>query len=274
MNAADKTPADGSQPAVAGNIETDDPIIRVRGCNVYYGAVHALKNIDLDIGRREAIALIGASGSGKSAFLRCLNRMNDTGDPVRVEGRIELGGEDIYGPNISVETLRARVGMVFARPVPFPKPIYENVAYGPRIHGLARNRAELDAIVRESLDRTGLWEELRGRLQEPATALTTGQQQCLCIARAIAVQPEALLMDEPCSALDPLATARVENLIDELAEELAVIVVTQSKQHAARVAQRTAYFHEGSLVEVDATDKIFTNPAHHLTEDYLTGRFG
>ena len=220
------------------------------------------------------MSMIGPSGCGKSTFLRCLNRMNDTIDIARVNGRIELDGTDVYDPSLDVVPLRARVGMVFQKPNPFPKSIYENVAYGPRIHGLAKDKVELEEIVMTSLKKAGLLNEVKDRLDQPGTGLSGGQQQRLCIARAIAVSPEVILMDEPCSALDPIATARIEDLIDELKENYTICIVTHSMQQAARVSQRTAYFHLGYLVEVDETDKIFTNPSHKLTEDYITGRFG
>jgi phosphate transport system ATP-binding protein len=246
----------------------------VRGANVYYGETHAIKDVSLDIGRNEVIALIGPSGCGKSTFLRCLNRMNDTIESARVTGDFRLDGQDIYDRSNDVVMLRARIGMVFQKPNPFPKSIYENVAYGPRIHGLAANRAELDDIVYGSLERAGLLDEVKSRIDEPGTGLSGGQQQRLCIARAIAVNPEVILMDEPCSALDPIATARIEDLIDELTQNYAIAIVTHSMQQAARVSQRTAYFHLGRLIEVGPTEKIFTNPSHKLTEDYVTGRFG
>jgi len=257
-----------------GDVTAANPVIRVRGGNVYYGDTHALKDVSLDVGRNEVIALIGPSGCGKSTFLRCMNRMNDTIESARVTGDFRLDGQDIYARETDVVMLRARVGMVFQKPNPFPKSIYENVAYGPRIHGLARNRAELDDIVYGSLERAGLVDEVKDRLDEPGTGLSGGQQQRLCIARTIAVNPEVILMDEPCSALDPIATARIEDLIDELAQKYAIAIVTHSMQQAARVSNRTAYFHLGRLVEVGPTDKIFTNPSHKLTEDYVTGRFG
>ncbi len=267
------TPA-GENFRTVGNIETANPVITVRDCNVYYGDTHALKRVSLDIGRNEVVALIGPSGCGKSTFIRCLNRMNDTIESARVSGDFRLDGQDIYSRDMDVVLLRARVGMVFQKPNPFPKTIYENVAYGPRIHGLAGSRGELDDIVYGSLERAGLLGEVKARMDEPGTGLSGGQQQRLCIARAIAVNPEVILMDEPCSALDPIATARIEDLMDELREKYAIAIVTHSMQQAARVSQRTAYFHLGSLVEVGPTDKIFTNPSHKLTEDYVTGRFG
>ncbi len=257
-----------------GDISHPDPVMTCRDVNVFYGGKQAIFNVDLDIGRNQVISMIGPSGCGKSTFLRCLNRMNDTIDICRVTGDISLDGTDIYDPGLDVVPLRARVGMVFQKPNPFPKTIYENIAYGPRIHGLARDKVELDEIVHTSLERAGLLKEVKDRLDQPGTGLSGGQQQRLCIARAIAVSPEIILMDEPCSALDPIATARIEDLIDELKENYTICIVTHSMQQAARVSQRTAYFHLGYLVEVDETDKIFTNPTHKLTEDYITGRFG
>jgi len=271
---ADASEADRIAPDTIGDVTARDPVICVRGGNVHYGTTHALRNISLDVGRNEVIALIGPSGCGKSTFIRCLNRMNDTIESARVTGDFRLDGQDIYARDTDVVLLRARVGMVFQKPNPFPKSIYENVAYGPRIHGLARNRAELDDIVYGSLERAGLVDEVKNRLDEPGTGLSGGQQQRLCIARTIAVNPEVILMDEPCSALDPIATARIEDLIDELSQKYAIAIVTHSMQQAARVSNRTAYFHLGRLVEVGPTDKIFTNPSHKLTEDYVTGRFG
>jgi phosphate transport system ATP-binding protein len=252
----------------------EDPVFSCRDVNVYYGAKQALKNVTIDVGRRQVLAMIGPSGCGKSTFLRCLNRMNDTIPGARVTGSITLDGSDIHDERRDVVQLRARVGMVFQKPNPFPKSIYDNVAYGPRIHGLARSRAHLDDIVCTSLTRAGLWEEVKDRLGSPGTGLSGGQQQRLCIARTIAVQPEVILMDEPCSALDPVATARIEDLIDELRESYAIVIVTHSMQQAARVSQRTGYFHLGELIEVGDTDRVFTNPRHRLTEDYITGRFG
>jgi phosphate transport system ATP-binding protein len=257
-----------------GDITAKDAVIRVRGANVHYGDKHALINVSLDIARNEVIALIGPSGCGKSTFLRCLNRMNDTIEAARVTGDFRLDGQDMYARDTDVVMLRARVGMVFQKPNPFPKSIYENVAYGARIHGLAANRAELDDIVYGSLERAGLVDEVKDRLDDPGTGLSGGQQQRLCIARTIAVNPEVILMDEPCSALDPIATARIEDLIDELSQKYAIAIVTHSMQQAARVSNRTAYFHLGRIIEVGSTDKIFTNPSHKLTEDYVTGRFG
>jgi len=257
-----------------GDITAADPVMAVRNCNVFYGDNHALQDVSLEIGRSEVVALIGPSGCGKSTFLRCLNRMNDTIESARVTGDFSLYGEDIYAKNSDVVLLRARVGMVFQKPNPFPKSIYENVAYGPRIHGLAASRAEMDDIVYGSLERAGLLDEVKDRLDDRGTSLSGGQQQRLCIARTIAVNPEVILMDEPCSALDPIATAKIEDLIDELSQNYAIVIVTHSMHQAARVSKRTAYFHLGRVLEVDATDKIFTNPSHRLTEDYVTGRFG
>jgi len=257
-----------------GEIAIDNPRMTCRDVNVYYGEKHAIKNVSLDIGRNEVIAMIGPSGCGKSTFLRCLNRMNDTIDSCRVTGNIALDGVDIYDKNIDVVPLRAQVGMVFQKPNPFPKSIYENIGYGPRIHGLCQNKAELDEIVEKSLIRAGLWAEVKDILEHPGTGLSGGQQQRLCIARTIAVSPEVILMDEPCSALDPIATAVIEDLIDELREQFTIAIVTHSMQQASRVSQRTAYFHLGDLIEVGPTAQIFTNPSHQLTEDYITGRFG
>jgi phosphate transport system ATP-binding protein len=245
-----------------------------RGVNVYYGEKHALNDVSVDIPGRGVMAFIGPSGCGKTTFLRCINRMNDTIPTARVSGRIEIDGEDIYNPKLDVVQLRARVGMVFQKPNPFPKSIFENVAYGPRIHGLARTKAELEEIVMSSLERAGLFKEVKDRLGDPGTSLSGGQQQRLCIARAIAVGPEIILMDEPCSALDPIATARIEELIDELRANFCIIMVTHSMQQAARVSQRTAFFHLGSLVEQGDTRQIFTNPQDKRTQDYITGRFG
>ncbi len=257
-----------------GEITVEDPRMTCRDVNVHYGDNHAIKRVSLDIGRNEVIAMIGPSGCGKSTFLRCLNRMNDTIEGCRVTGEITLDGVDIYGKEIDVVPLRAQIGMVFQKPNPFPKSIYDNVAYGPLIHGLAQNKTELHAIVETSLRRAGLWEEIKDRLDEPGTGLSGGQQQRLCIARTIAVGPEVILMDEPCSALDPIATARIEDLIDELREQYSIAIVTHAMQQASRVSQRTAYFHLGDLIEVGPTEQIFTNPLHQLTEDYITGRFG
>ncbi len=251
-----------------------DVKISARGVQVYYGDNHAIKDVDVDIADKTVTAFIGPSGCGKSTFLRCLNRMNDTIDVARVMGDIRIDGEDIYDPKVDPVQLRAKVGMVFQKPNPFPKSIYDNVAYGPKIHGLARNKAELDDIVEKSLRKAALWDEAKDRLQAPGTGLSGGQQQRLCIARAIATAPEVLLMDEPCSALDPIATAQVEELIDELRQSFSVVIVTHSMQQAARVSQKTAFFHLGNLVEYDDTDKIFTNPQDPRTESYISGRIG
>nr|WP_238152237.1 phosphate ABC transporter ATP-binding protein PstB [Microbulbifer sp. A4B17] len=252
----------------------DTAKLRMRNVNVFYSEIQAIHSVGLDIGQNEVVAMIGPSGCGKSTFLRCLNRMNDTIEGCRVEGELSLDGDPIYGPKVDVVPLRARVGMVFQKPNPFPKSIYENVAYGPKIHGIASRRADLDEIVENSLRRAGLWNEVKDRLDKPGTGLSGGQQQRLCIARAIAVSPEVILMDEPCSALDPIATARIEELIDELRQNYTIAIVTHSMQQAARVSQRTAYFHLGHLVEVNDTETVFTNPEHELTEAYITGRFG
>jgi len=257
-----------------GRIDSDNPRMVCRNVNVYYGDKHAILDVSIDIGRNEVIAMIGPSGCGKSTFLRCLNRMNDTIVTCRVTGDIYLDEQNIYDKDIDVVPLRAQVGMVFQKPNPFPKSIYDNVAYGPRIHGLVRNKPEEDEIVESSLKKAGLWEEVKDRLNQPGTSLSGGQQQRLCIARTIAVSPEVILMDEPCSALDPIATAKIEELIDELRAHYTIAIVTHSMQQAARVSQRTAYFHLGDLIEVGETKKIFTNPRHILTEDYITGRFG
>jgi phosphate transport system ATP-binding protein len=250
------------------------PKMRASRISVFYNEKQALKDVSIDVHDDRVTAFIGPSGCGKSTFLRCLNRMNDTIPTARVTGRIELDGEDVNSPSMDVVQLRARVGMVFQKPNPFPKSIFENVAYGPRIHGLTTNRSELDETVEKSLRRAGLWEEVKDRLQESGTALSGGQQQRLCIARAIAVDPEVILMDEPCSALDPIATARIEELIHELRGRYAIAIVTHNMQQAARVSQRTAFFHLGELVEYGKTSEIFTNPREQRTQDYITGRYG
>ena len=260
--------------ATVGRVTADNALLSARSVDVFYGEKRAIKDVSIDIARNQVLAMIGPSGCGKSTFLRCLNRMNDTIEGCRVTGAITLEGQDIYDKRQDVVPLRARIGMVFQKPNPFPKSIYENVAYGPRIHGLAADRVELDEIVHTSLQRAGLWEEVKDRLGQPGTSLSGGQQQRLCIARTIAGNPEVILMDEPCSALDPIATARIEDLIDELRQSYAIAIATHSMQQAARVSQRTAYFHLGDLIEVGETDRIFTNPRHKLTEDYITGRFG
>jgi phosphate transport system ATP-binding protein len=248
--------------------------VTARNVNVYYGDKHALKDVSIDIPENAVTAFIGPSGCGKSTFLRCINRMNDTISVARVTGKIEIDGQDIYDRSLDVVQLRARVGMVFQKPNPFPKSIYENVAYGPRIHGLARSKADLDEIVVTSLKKASLFEEVKDRLADSGTGLSGGQQQRLCIARAIAVSPEIILMDEPCSALDPIATAKIEELMDELRENFTIVIVTHSMQQAARVSQRTAFFHLGNLVEQGTTEKIFTTPDDRRTQDYITGRFG
>jgi phosphate transport system ATP-binding protein len=255
-------------------VEMSPAKITARGVNIFYGETRAIKDVDVDIADRTVTAFIGPSGCGKSTFLRALNRMNETIPSARFEGRIEMDGEDIYDPRVDPVQLRARVGMVFQKPNPFPKSIYDNVAYGPRIHGLARSRAELDAIVEKSLRRAALWEETKDRLRTPGTGLSGGQQQRLCIARAIATEPEVLLMDEPCSSLDPIATGQIEDLIDDLRRNYAVVIVTHSMQQAARVSQRTAFFHLGHLVELGETGQIFTNPKDPRTESYISGRIG
>ncbi|WP_375600256.1 phosphate ABC transporter ATP-binding protein PstB [Devosia sp. Naph2] len=253
----------------------DHPIrLTARDVTVHYGEKQALHGISIDIPDRAVTAFIGPSGCGKSTFLRCINRMNDTIEGARVGGKIELDGEDIYSTDLDVVELRARVGMVFQKPNPFPKSIYDNVAYGPRIHGLAKSKADLDEIVISSLRKAGLFEEVKDRLSEPGTGLSGGQQQRLCIARAIAVGPEVILMDEPCSALDPIATAIIEELIDELRENYTIVIVTHSMQQAARVSQKTAFFHLGNLIEHGDTEEIFTNPVNKQTQDYIMGRIG
>jgi len=265
------------QPATSAGASQTAPAkakVVARDVNVYYGDKHALKNVSVDVPDRSVMAFIGPSGCGKSTFLRCINRMNDTIPIARVTGKIEIDDLDIYDKSLDVVQLRARVGMVFQKPNPFPKSIYENVAYGPRIHGIARTKAELDEIVASSLQRAGLWDEVKDRLGDSGTGLSGGQQQRLCIARAIAVGPEVILMDEPCSALDPIATARIEELIDELRQNFTIIIVTHSMQQAARVSQRTAFFHLGVLVEEGPTETIFTTPSDRRTQDYITGRFG
>jgi len=248
--------------------------MRARGLNCWYGDKQALFDIDMEIPANRVTALIGPSGCGKSTFLRCLNRMNDVIEGCRIDGLVELDREDIYDERVDVVNLRARVGMVFQKPNPFPKSIYDNVAYGPRIHGLANTRSQLDEIVLGSLERAGLLDEVADRLTEPGTSLSGGQQQRLCIARCIAVSPEVILMDEPCSALDPIATGRVEELIDDLCRLYTIVIVTHSMQQAARVSQRTGFFHLGKLIEVGDTENIFTDPTDQRTRDYITGRFG
>jgi phosphate transport system ATP-binding protein len=276
-----EAPASGRPDATISTVAAAKPVFEfgkskvvARDVNVYYGDNHALKNVSVEIPEKSVMAFIGPSGCGKSTFLRCINRMNDTIPIARVTGKIEIDGQDIYDRSLDVVQLRARVGMVFQKPNPFPKSVYENVAYGPKIHGLASSKAEIDEIVEMSLRRAGLFDEVKDRLHQPGTGLSGGQQQRLCIARAIAVSPEIILMDEPCSALDPIATARIEELIDELRENFTIIIVTHSMQQAARVSQRTAFFHLGVLVEEGVTEKIFTSPDDRRTQDYITGRFG
>jgi phosphate transport system ATP-binding protein len=256
------------------DVDTNAIKIAATDVQVYYGDNHAIKDVSVEIQDKTVTAFIGPSGCGKSTFLRCLNRMNDTIDICRVEGLIQIDNEDIYDKNVDPVQLRAKVGMVFQKPNPFPKSIYDNVAYGPRIHGLARNKSELDDIVERALKRAAIWNEVKDRLQAPGTGLSGGQQQRLCIARAVATEPEVLLMDEPCSALDPIATAQVEELIDELRQNYSVVIVTHSMQQAARVSQKTAFFHLGNLVEYGETGQIFTNPDDPRTESYITGRIG
>ena len=272
VNLGEPATAPGRVPAARDTIQ--DPVMSTWQVNVHYGEKRAVRDVSLDIGRNQVLALIGPSGCGKSTFLRCLNRMNDTIVSARVDGKITLDGQDIYDRKHDVAQLRARVGIVFQKPTPFPHSIYANVAYGPRIHGLTKSRADLDELVASSLQRAGLWDEVKERLSEPGTSLSGGQQQRLCIARTIAVNPEVILMDEPTSALDPIASARIEDLIDELRENYAIVIVTHNMQQAARVSQRTAYFHMGDLIEIGPTDLVFTNPQQRLTEDYITGRFG
>ncbi len=264
----------GDNHQTVGTPFVDNAKLSMRNVNVFYGEKQAIFNVGMDIGTNEVMAMIGPSGCGKSTFLRCLNRMNDTIEGCRVEGDLNLEGEDIYGAKLDVVPLRARVGIVFQKPNPFPKSIYDNIAYGPRIHGLVSKRTELDEVVETSLQKAGLWNEVKDRLDSPGTGLSGGQQQRLCIARTIAVSPEVILMDEPCSALDPIATAKIEELIAELSENYTIAIVTHSMQQAARVSNRTAYFHLGKLIEVNETEKVFTNPDHQLTEAYITGRFG
>jgi len=248
--------------------------ISARNVQVFYGETHAIKDVNVEIEDKTVTSFIGPSGCGKSTFLRCINRMNDTIDICRVEGDIKIDGQDIYAPSVDPVQLRAKVGMVFQKPNPFPKSIYDNVAYGPKIHGMARGKADLDQIVEASLRGAGLWEEVKDRLDTPGTGLSGGQQQRLCIARAVATQPEVLLMDEPCSALDPIATALIEDLIDNLKQQFSVVIVTHSMQQAARISQKTAFFHLGNLVEYGDTNVIFTNPKDERTENYITGRTG
>jgi phosphate transport system ATP-binding protein len=271
MDAMIKTPVVENAPRIA----REKPLkIKARNVDVYYGDKHAIKDLSIDIPDGAVSAFIGPSGCGKSTFLRSINRMNDTIPSCRVTGKIEIDGRDIYDRNLDVVQLRARIGMVFQKPNPFPKSIYENVAYGPKIHGLSKSKADLEEIVVTSLKKAGLFEEVKDRLDHSGTSLSGGQQQRLCIARAIAVNPQVILMDEPCSALDPIATARIEELIDELRQNFCIVIVTHSMQQAARVSQLTAFFHLGNLVEVGDTDEIFTSPKDKRTQDYITGRFG
>ncbi|WP_072380279.1 phosphate ABC transporter ATP-binding protein PstB [Novosphingobium sp. NDB2Meth1] len=275
MNSSVPTSEAATQPASPVFPEPVGPSkISARGVSVYYGQKRAIDDVSIEIPKSYVTAFIGPSGCGKSTFLRSLNRMNDTITNARVEGEILLDGTDIYRSGMDVVQLRARVGMVFQKPNPFPKSIYENIAYGPRIHGITGSKSELDGIVEQSLQRAGLWDEVKDRLSDSGTALSGGQQQRLCIARAIAVDPEVILMDEPCSALDPIATARIEELIDELRGRYAIVIVTHSMQQAARVSQRTAFFHLGKIVEYGTTSDIFTNPREEKTKDYITGRYG
>jgi phosphate transport system ATP-binding protein len=273
---AEETSLSRRQPPekTVGEIFVENPKMTARDVDIFYGDKQAINKVTLDVGAGEIVAFVGPSGCGKSTFLRSFNRMNDTIEGCRLEGEVKIDGQDIYDRKIDVVSLRARVGMVFQKPNPFPKSIYENIAYGPRIHGLVDNKVELDEVVEQSLERAGLWTEVKDRLDQPGTGLSGGQQQRLCIARAIAVSPEVILMDEPCSALDPIATAKVEELMSELRQQYSIIIVTHSMQQAARISDRTAYFHLGSLVEVGDTRQIFTQPKHGLTEDYITGRFG
>lgn len=263
-----------THPSTKKENQTSNVKISTSDVHVYYGEAEAIKGIDINIYENEVIAFIGPSGCGKSTFLRTLNRMNDTIDSCRVTGKVMLDNQDIYDPNLDVVLLRAQVGMVFQKPNPFPKSIFDNVAYGPKLHGLARDKYDLEEIVENSLHKAGLWDEVKDRLNQPGTGLSGGQQQRLCIARTIAVSPEVILMDEPCSALDPIATAKIEELISELSTQYTIAIVTHSMQQAARVSDRTAYFHLGDLIEVNSTEKVFTQPDHQLTEAYITGRFG
>lgn len=256
------------------DIKIENPRIKAKNLDVFYGTKQAIFNVNLDIAKNKVTALIGPSGCGKSTFLRCVNRMNDTVEGCSVRGKILFDGHDIYSPKVDVVLLREKIGMVFQKPNPFPKSIYDNVAYGPKIHGLYNKKAELDEIVETSLEKAGLWKEVKDRLEDPGTSLSGGQQQRLCIARAIAVSPEVILMDEPCSALDPIATAIIEELIDSLKKNFTIAIVTHSMQQAARVSDYTAFFHLGEVVEFGETEQIFTNPKLKQTQDYITGRFG
>jgi phosphate transport system ATP-binding protein len=270
----DAEPMEQVSGATISGAVTSPVKMTAHNVDVFYGEKQAIKSVSIDVDMENVVAFIGPSGCGKSTFLRCLNRMNDTIPAARVAGKIALEGIDIYSPEMDVVQLRARVGMVFQKPNPFPKSIYDNIAYGPRIHGLAASKGELDTIVESSLERAGLWNEVKDRLDDSGTALSGGQQQRLCIARAIAVDPEVILMDEPCSALDPIATAKIEELIHELRGRYAIVIVTHNMQQAARVSQRTAFFHLGELIEHGDTSDIFTNPQQERTRDYITGRYG
>jgi len=269
-----KPKVDREDRSTVGDVRVEDPRMRCTDINVHYGDKHAIKGLNLDVGKKEILSMIGPSGCGKSTFLRCLNRMNDTIDVCRVTGTIEMDGVDINDKSIDVVPLRASVGMVFQKPNPFPKSIRENILFGPKIHGLATHKDDLEEIVVNSLKKAGLWNEVKDRLDQPGTGLSGGQQQRLCIARTIAVEPEIILMDEPCSALDPISTAAIEELMLELSESFSICIVTHSMQQAARVSNRTAYFHLGDLIEVGTTEQVFNAPLHQLTEDYITGRFG
>ncbi len=270
------TLVDREDRSTVGEGRVENPKMHCESVSVFYnfGEKEAIHNVSLDIGENEVISMIGPSGCGKSTFLRCLNRMNDTIEGCLVKGQILLEGTNIYDKKIDVVPLRAQVGMVFQKPNPFPKSIYDNIAYGPKIHGLVESKDDTDELVEKSLKRAGLWNEVKDRLDQPGTGLSGGQQQRLCIARTIAVDPEVILMDEPCSALDPIATAIIEDLIDELKQDYSIAIVTHSMQQASRVSQRTAFFHLGDLIEIGPTEQIFLNPLHQLTHDYITGRFG
>ena len=277
MNATNSTGPMGANrivPSAPASAIGADSRISAKDVTVHYGDKQAIFGVSMEVPEKSVTAFIGPSGCGKSTFLRCFNRMNDTIEGCKVGGKITIDGEDIYDPSLDVVELRARVGMVFQKPNPFPKSIYDNIAYGPRIHGLVKSKSETDALVESSLKKAGLWKEVHDRLDQPGTGLSGGQQQRLCIARAIATEPEVLLMDEPCSALDPIATAQVEELIDELRQNYSVVIVTHSMQQAARVSQKTAFFHLGNLVEYGETGQIFTNPEDPRTESYITGRIG
>jgi len=256
------------------NMKNEKIKISTKNLNVFYGAKQALFDVNLDLEEKKVTALIGPSGCGKSTYIRCLNRMNDVIDICKVEGSIKIDGQEINKKDVDVNLLREKVGMVFQKPNPFPKSIYDNIAYGPRIHGLADNKDDLDRIVESSLKKAALWDEVKDRLNQPGTGLSGGQQQRLCIARTISINPEVILMDEPCSALDPIATAKIEELIDELKKTYTIVIVTHSMSQAARVSQNTGFFHLGKILEFNLTEKIFKNPDNKLTQDYITGRFG